>query len=47
MERKSDEGKDEPVQLTLGLELEVMTDDDDGGGSAAPDGTGADGGYQG
>lgn len=47
MERKSDEGKDEPVQLTLGLELEVMTDDDDGGGTAASDGTVADGGYQG
>ena len=47
MERKSDEGKDEPVQLTLGLELEVMTDDDDGGNTAASDGTGADGGYQG
>ena len=51
MDRRDEEGKNEPVQLTLGLELEVMDDDTDegGGGSAAcdVDGGGADGDDQG
>ncbi|HAM16765.1 MAG TPA: hypothetical protein DCP91_13105 [Eggerthellaceae bacterium] len=46
---RREEQKDEPVQLTLGLELEVMTDDEGGGDSAAGgmDGDDADGGDQG
>ena len=46
---RREEQKDEPVQLTLGLELEVMTDDEGGGDSAAGgmDGGDADGGDQG
>ena len=44
---RREEKADEPVQLTLGLELEVMTDDE--GGDAAGDGIGGgeDGGDQG
>lgn len=45
---RRDEQKDEPVQLTLGLELEVMTDDEGGDPAAGDMGGGdADGGYQG
>ena len=46
---RREEKADEPVQLTLGLELEVMTDEDDGGGAAGADeiGGGEDGGDQG
>ena len=46
---RREEKADEPVQLTLGLELEVMTDDEAGGDSAAGgmDGGDADGGDQG
>ena len=45
---RREEKADEPVQLTLGLELEVM-DDDDGGYAADDGGDGgdADGGDQG
>ena len=43
---RRDEQKDEPVQLTLGLELEVMEDDADEGGGGWNGGEG-DGGDQG
>ena len=43
---RRDEQKDEPVQLTLGLELEVMEDDADEGGGRWNGGEG-DGGDQG